>query len=152
MTTTSRINRSEEIRDAVRSVLPSGEPAIVFISLASLCVPTFSDRCQILIEEAGLDGYQIRRPSTGDDLQTVTGDAAVLDVWSGQWIGEHTVRTLFAGAPTWGHPGYRATVTYAWDADYDPTGTDVALAQVAVEHAGAIVRRERGFTNRASSA
>jgi hypothetical protein len=148
MTTTARSNDTETVMDALRGMMPSTFPAVVFTSLATLCVPTFSDGCYIVIEEEELGAYRIERPLTPTGAPDIRGhhehQHRIRDPWSGQWVGDHSVQTGFDLPRTDGHIGYRGSTLHTWNADYRPTGTDVALSQLAVDHAVTILRREQG--------
>lgn len=139
MTATVRVNHADVVLDALRAVLPSAVPALVFTSLAASCVPTFSDRCHVLLQEDGAGTYAIQRPLGGADadVRHRLGDAQ-----PGQWVGAHTIRTTFD--QTDGDGGYRGSVLQVWDNSYHPTDTDAALARLAVDHVVAILHRERG--------
>jgi hypothetical protein len=145
MTATIRVNETDAVIDALRGLLPSAMPALVFTSLAALCVPTFSDRCLILIEEDGVGTYLIERPliDTPDIGARPDNPHRVLDSWSGQWVSDHMVQTPFDQTRTGATAGYRGSVLHLWHNDYHPTGTDVALAQLAVDHAVSVLEREQ---------
>lgn len=82
MTATVRVNHADAVIDALRAVLPSPVPALVFTDLAASCVPTFSDRCHVLLDEHGLGIYAIQRPlSAADDADI---EHRMHRAWSGQ--------------------------------------------------------------------
>ncbi len=142
MTATVRVNHADAVIDAVRAVLPSPVPALVFTDLAASCVPTFSDRCHVLLAEDGVGTYTIQRPLTSGDVPDL--EHRIRGAWSGQWVGAHTIQTAFHRTSPDGGSGYRGSVVHTWDDDYRPTETDVALAQLAVAHALSILDREQG--------
>ncbi len=132
--------------DGLRGLIPSEWPALVFTSLAALSVPLFSDRCQIVVEEIGLATYRIERPITGAPF---VGDeqhrqTRVRDSWSGQWVSDHAVQTSFVEPASATGPGFRGTVLHLWNPAYQLTGTDLALAQLLVDHTIDLLRREQG--------
>jgi hypothetical protein len=143
---TARVNDTDAVMNALATIMPSTLPALVFTSLAAVSVPTFSDRCHIVIDEDGLGTYRIERPLTATaDLVGNPGSHhhRVRDAWSGQWVGGHMVQTSFDQTKTGRIIGYRVSVLHLWYGDYHPTGTDVALAQLAVDHAVAILTHEQ---------
>jgi hypothetical protein len=144
----ARINDTEAVMEALRGMLPSALPALVFTSLAAVSVPMFSDRCHILIDEDGVGSYRIERPLTETRNLGAHPNSQhrVRDAWSGQWVGDHSVQTTFDHTDTDRRIGYRVSVLHLWNRDYHPTGTDVALAQLAVDHAVAILHREQART------
>jgi hypothetical protein len=148
MTALARINDPAAMMDVLRAIMPSTFPAVVFTSLATLCVPAFSDGCTILVEEDELDAYRIHRPIARTAAPEMRdhpgGDNRIRDRWSGQWVGDHSVQTGFEVRGSEGRIAYRGSTVHRWNSDYQPTGTDVALAQLAVDHAVTILYREQG--------
>jgi hypothetical protein len=145
---TVRINDADAVMDALRGLLPSALPAVVFTRLAAASVPTFSDRCHIRIDEDGLGTYRIERPRTGTrDVGHPDSQNLVRDSWSGQLVGDHMVQTTFDRTNGGGLFGYKVSVLHLWNGGYRPTGTDVALAQLAVDHAVAILHREQAHAS-----
>lgn len=137
----ARVNDADVVIRAFRAMSPSVLPRLVFTSLAAASVPVFSDRCQIVIDGDGCEPCCIDLPLAGaPDLGGRFEDQIRgRDAWSGQWVGDHMVQTTFHQSPTNRRSGYRVTVLHQWHHDYTPTGTDVALAQLAVDHAAAIL-------------
>ena len=148
MSSLVRINHADAVMDGLRGLTLSPVPMLVFTSLAALSVPLFSDRCHVLIEQDGFAAQRIHRPIDSalepSPEQHEGGRSRVRDAWSGQWVGDHTVQTSFMETPTTTGVGFRGTVMHLWNADYRPTGTDLALAQLLVDHAVAVLRREQG--------
>lgn len=138
---TARVNDADVVMRAFRGMSTSALPALVFTSLAAASVPVFSDRCQIVIDGDGVETCHIDIPSGGTPDLTGHAQDRVRgrDAWSGQLVGDHMVQTMFHQSPTSRRSGYRVTVLHLWHQDYTPTGTDVALAQLAVDHAAAIL-------------
>lgn len=121
-----------ELRDLVRSV----EPAVVFSSLAHLCVPAFSDVCTIDIVEQGELAYRIAYYRSGLDPA---------DTWTGT-VSNWSVSTPFAGAhagDTHADGGYAGVMTNRWWSR-PPSSTDRARAVILARHAVATVSEERG--------
>lgn len=131
---------------ALRQVVASAEPGVVFTSLATICVPAFADECVVFIEETGAAAYQISRPPP----TSRTGAAALPGGWlralsrAGQEVTDHAVSTLIQAPPPSGAVAdYRGVLIQRWHTGYRPTCTDAALAQAAVDRAVALISQQR---------
>jgi hypothetical protein len=124
-------------------LVASAQPAVVFTSLAALCVPTFSDECRIVIDEDDCARYLIIRPlgAADNSLAAVSGERSAAATGP-QLLSGQTVRTPFLALSSTGEFDYRGVVTHYWRDDH-PTPVDAALAQLAVDRAVATVHRER---------
>ena len=140
-----RVDDSHDVVSAMRPLVASAQPAVVFTSLAALCVPTLSDECHVVIEEEGHVGYRIMYPVTdpGGGPAALGEEYVARAGGSTQLLGEHTVRTPILPAPLSGERAYRGVVVHRWRTGRHPTHTDAALAQLVVERAVAAVHQER---------
>ena len=107
--------------------MDSAQPAVVFTSLAEMCVPAFSDRCSIVIEEDDDLGYRIGRSVPGPSRNSM----------------HHVIRMPVRSEPLPGARQFHGVVVYSWFAGRRPTYADAALAQLMVERAIAAVHHER---------
>lgn len=112
----------------LRRLIASVEPAIVFSSLAALCVPLFSDACTVDIVEGGRVRYRIAYPRDAGAGNRTPADP-------------HEVVTTFA-CELRGWPPYTGVMTSRWHTRR-PTAQDETQAAGAVAHAIRTVRRER---------
>lgn len=120
-----------------RRLVGAVEPAIVFSSLAGLCVPGFSDLCSVDIVEGGRVRYRIAAPHTGGDPATSSGstgaDPQVAEVFK--------LRTTFDSALD-GWASYTGVMVHSWF-DYLPTAEDEERAARLVGHAIRVIADER---------
>jgi hypothetical protein len=130
---------------ALRQVIGSPLPAVVFTSLATRCVPLLSDGCRIVIEEEGRCGYRIEWPLGGAAGRppSLRGRQLTRPSRTGQILTENAVRTPFLGPTLDGEQGYRGVMLHLWNTGYRPTATDAAFAQLAVSQAVSLVHQER---------
>lgn len=146
------------VLSGLRHLDPSGEPARVFAGLAEACVPGLADECVIWISEQGRHPYRIRRASPGvpagaavvlDGMLTTTegsGTTVVTGSAAGAAaveITDHAVIARFVSPPWLGGPDYRGVLVCRWHTDHRPDHTKAALLGVMVDHATALVQRER---------
>lgn len=128
----------------IRHLLGSAEPARVFSQLASIAVPGVADACVIEISERAGHRYRIRQPAT-----LFSGAAQPEPPLTGQRP-QHAVTTLapdavtvqFASADD-GCQSYTGVLTCRWQDDYQPCDADAALLALLVDHATALIDRER---------
>ena len=117
----------------LRCLVRSSQPAVVFTSLAHLCVPAFSDACTVDIIEHDELAYRIaHRPAE-------TADGPV------DADGYRAVRAPFTSPPNQGgdeRDRYSGVVTYLWRSR-QPTPVDVARAAVLARYAVLAVHEER---------
>ena len=141
----------------LRHLSATGEPARVFTELAGVCVPALCDECVIEIVEQGGHRYRIRRPGPGPgrpvDGAGTTAAAVPATAAAGpapRWSGDGAAVTVSGGSvmarfgnPPGGGPGYTGDMVCTWRHGYLPSGSDAALVGVLVDHATALVHRER---------
>ena len=134
-----------------------GEPARVFTELAGVCVPALCDECLIEIVEQGGHRYRIRRPGPGPgrpvDGAGTTAAAVQATAAAGpvpRWSGNGAAVTVSGGSvlarfgnPPGGGPGYTGEMVCIWRRGHLPSEADAALVGVLVDHATALVHRER---------
>ena len=128
----------------MRHLVVSAQPAVVFTSLAALCVPAFSDECRIIIEEEGHVGYRIIRPvpDPGSQLAALSQEYVSREGGSRQLVGARIVRTPIVAMQLSGER-YRGVVVHHWHTGRHPTRADVARAQRIVDRAVVTVHQER---------
>jgi hypothetical protein len=135
--------------------LPAGEPARVFTELAGICVPALCDECWIEIVEQGGHRYRIRRPGPGQSAHRAATNGAAAEatgavVGAAAWSGNGAAVTVSGGSvlarfgnPPGGGPGYTGEMVCIWRRGHLPGDADAALVGVLVDHATALVHRER---------
>jgi hypothetical protein len=140
----------------LRHLPASTEPARVFTALAAVCTPALCDETVIDMTEHGGHRYRIRRPGPAvgpigtDDPTPVHGPVPSDGAgWSGAGstvtIAGHTLYAGF-GNPLGGGPAYTGQLIARWHG-YQPDNTDAALLGVLIDHATALVHRERTTTH-----
>lgn len=147
--------RLDRVLNGLRHLEASHEPARVFAGLVQVCIPALCDECQIDVTEEGTRTYRIRRvrpglvPSTAPDPESPTdradGTATGADADPSGITGtvdDPWIRVRFANAPGSGPP-FHGMVACRWDGSHSPTPSDRALVGVLVEHAIALIHRER---------
>lgn len=158
----------DRVLRGLRHLEGSYEPARVFAGLVQVCVPALCDECLIEVAEEGARPYRIRRVRPGL-APLVTADEEPPPEPAGRTgTGEETdalgvtvevegpwVRARFASSPGAG-PSYRGMVACRWHTGYLPAPSDWALIGVLVDHAVALIHRERsaltdGVTDLAAS-
>lgn len=147
--------RLDRVLEGLRHLDASHEPARVLAGLVQICVPALCDECLIEVTEQGMSPYRIRRtgpgltPTTSGHEGSLLDDAAtalpqrqanplgvVVDV-DGPWV-----RARFGNCPG-GEPPYQGVLLCRWHTDYVPVPSDRALIGVLVDHAVALIHRER---------
>lgn len=116
------------LAQAMDQLIASAQPAVVFSSLARLCVPAFSDRCIIDLTEDDNAAYRIDYPG-GARPAVPHADPARL-------------RTRVTATPGTAQRPYCAEVIHSWD-HYTPSDADAAIAQLLVTRAVTAIDRER---------
>ncbi len=134
------------VATGVRHLLGSAEPARVFSQLASICVPGVADSCVIELSERGGHRYRIRqpaddRPAGGTVTVSVPGDGS-RPVHAVATVSPRTVTVQFA-SPDEGCQSYIGLLSCRWKDGYQPCEADAALLALLVDHATALVERER---------
>lgn len=131
----------------LRHLDASTEPALVFSHLAAVCVPAACDDVVIdLVEDE--HGYRIRQPAAAPLPLRSAAPAIATSLSVGPVLGPHAV-TVGIGAPERGAVGseFTGTLVCTWRDGYQPSPADAALIGLMVDHAIALVHRER-MTNR----
>ena len=139
----------------LRHLSATGEPARVFTELAGVCVPALCDECVIEIVEQGGHRYRIRRPGPGQSAHRAATNGAAAEatgavVGAAAWSGNGAAVTVSGGSvlarfgnPPGGGPGYTGEMVCIWRRGHLPSEADAALVGVLVDHATALVHRER---------
>jgi hypothetical protein len=143
----------------LRHLSAAAEPARVFTDLAAVCVPALCDECVIEIVEQGGHRYRIRRPGPGPAhavaaTDGMTNPGATDGAGRGApWSGSGAVVTVSGesvmarfGNPPGGGPDYAGVLMCTWRHGHVPVEADAALVGVLVDHATALVHRERTTT------
>ncbi|UQX89292.1 ANTAR domain-containing protein [Jatrophihabitans telluris] len=125
-------------------LVASVEPAVVFSSLASACVPELADECHVtLVEDDGV-AYRISMPATANCLDTAIEDVGdVPPPWAAQHTGPGTLRTPIASPRADGERRYRGSVVHRWLDGHPPTAAQMHAALLLVDLAVVLVARER---------
>jgi hypothetical protein len=126
----------------LRHLEASPEPALVFSHLAAVCVPAVCDDVIIDLVENG-HGYRIRQPAVAPARQRPEESPVPLS-HAGPVLGAHTVSVAIdAAEPEQFGPGFTGTVLCTWRDGYQPAPADTSLIRLMVDHAVALVHRER---------
>lgn len=123
----------------------SPHPAVVFSSLAAMCVPAFSDHCEVLIAEAGQLRYRIVRPlSTSDRHESTFAQLArMFAEGRRQIVKEHSILTLVRGLSSGDELDYHGIVMHTWRDSLHPEPAHAAIAQRMVDRATVVVHQQR---------
>ncbi len=128
----------------LRHIDPSAEPAMVFSHLAAVCVPAVCDDMVIDLVENG-QAYRIRRPAA--DRQDKSRPSPLLEDGSlasrGTMLGPDSVTLTIPPAPDSAGAPFHGRVDCRWRDGYVPTLSDASLIELMVDHAAALVVRER---------
>ena len=142
----------------LRHLDASGEPSRVFAGLAAVCVPELCDECVVWISEQGQHPYRIRRasgavppgrPAILDGMLTATssGGTTILNGSpagaASVEISDHAVIARFGNPPFFGGPEYCGVIVCRWYTAHRPDDAEAALVGIMVDHATALVQRER---------
>lgn len=119
------------------SMVRSAEPAVVFSSVARLCVPTLSAHASIAISEGGEQNYLIAHPVEQTRVSPVVGGEVA---FGGIRIGHDSVVTEIHGDAIGPHASYQGVMALQIA---DPEPTDALIAQLIVERAAAVIAGER---------
>ena len=161
---TRRIDVSDVVA-RLRHLDASAEPAMVFSQLSAIFVPAFCDEVSIDLVEDGGHRYRIRRPSSaigssiGTSIPTANGTARAGANGGPRALPELTAPigsvpdpevsadsvTVEVRSPEGGvaGPPFAGVVTCAWREGYLPNAADGALIRLMVDHAVALIQRER---------
>jgi len=140
----------------LRHLSAAAEPARVFTDLAAVCVPALCDECVIEIVQQCGHRYRIRRPGPGPAHAVAATDGMTNpDATDGAgrgapWSRSGAVVTVSGesvmarfGNPPGGGPDYTGELVCTWRHGHVPVVADAALVGVLVDHAAALVHRER---------
>ncbi len=130
----------EPILQALNGLVASAEPAVVFTSLARLCVPVLCDGATITVTTADQLAYQAKWP-----WNAVNPEDSVLirQAMTGrQVVSSNAVLTPILGMSTEGAPDYQGVLALYFHTA-SPTPSHSVLAQLVVERAVAVIERER---------
>jgi hypothetical protein len=129
-----------DLAEAMHYLVASTEPAVVFSSLAKLCVPAFSDTCTVEIVEADRADYRIGYPPVGSTPRSQPvglANMAITDPADG-----HAISNQIEAPPIAGYSHYTGVITHTWReerADH----TNAVIARLLLDCAVAAVHRER---------
>jgi hypothetical protein len=127
----------------LRHIDPSAEPAMVFSHLAAVCVPAVCDDMVIDVVENG-QAYRIRRPAADRQDSSRPSPALAGSVASrGAILGPDSVTLTIPPAPESAGAPFHGRVECRWRDGYIPTQSDASLIELMVDHAAALVVRER---------
>ncbi len=161
---TRRIDVSDVVA-RLRHLDGSAEPAMVFSQLSAVFVPAFCDEVSIDLVEDGGHRYRIRRPSSaigstiGTSIPTANGTATAPGNGGPRTLPELSAPagsvpdpevtgdrvTVEVRSPEGGvaGPPFAGVVSCAWREGYLPNAADGALVRLMVDHAVALIQRER---------
>jgi hypothetical protein len=126
-----------DLLELLDSMVESAEPAVVFSSVARLCVPTLSSQVSIAITEGDEQNYLIAHPveqsRPGPDLG---GEVA----FGGIRVSDDCVVTEIHGDAVGSHAAFRGVMVLQLA---EPASMDALVAQLIVERAVAIIAGER---------
>jgi hypothetical protein len=131
----------------LRHLEASAEPALVFSHLAAVCVPAVCDDVVIDLVENG-HGYRIRRPapSTSPALPVAPPGTPSRSPSAGPVLGRDTVTVSIDSSEPGqdsAEAGFAGTLVCSWRDGYVPAPADAALIGLMVDHAVALIHRER---------
>ena len=127
----------------LRHLEASPEPALVFSHLAAVCVPAVCDDIIIDLVENG-HGYRIRQPAVAAPRQQLGPEFLLPPSAAGPVLGLHTVSvSIDAPEPDQAGPGFTGTLICTWRDGYEPAPADASLIGLMVDHAVALIHRER---------
>lgn len=139
-----RVHAAPDGAHELLHLVRSAEPAVVFTSLAHLCVPDFADACLVDIVEPGELAYRIMHHPG----RTSGSDAAA----GARSDGYRAVRTPFRSPPSEREDDrYRGVITYLWRG-HRPTLADAARAELMARHGVTTVHEERHHHSRPAAA
>jgi hypothetical protein len=129
-----------DIAAAMQHLVASTEPAVVFSSLAKLCVPAFCDTCTVEIVGDDRADYRIGYPLISSTARTQAAGLANGPLTDP--AGERAVSNQIEAPPIAGYPHYTGVVTHTWQ-DERPDHASAVIAQLLLDCAVAAVHRER---------
>ena len=130
----------EPVLQALDGLVTSAEPAVVFTSLARLCVPVLCDAATITVTTADQLAYQAKWPW---NVANPEDSGLIRQAMAGrQVVSSDAVLTPILGRSTEGVPDYRGVLALYFHTA-PPTPVHSVLAQLVVERAVAMIERER---------
>jgi hypothetical protein len=120
-----------DIESVISGIVCSDEPAVVLSSLARASSPAFSDACAVELSEGTESLFEITFP--------LPDEAAVPAYPGKRW---KSVTTPFQASSGHGFASFAGVLTHSW-AERDPTEDDAIIARLIVDHALAVLQRER---------
>jgi hypothetical protein len=134
------------VTKALRHLIASAEPALVFAHVAAICVPTVCDRCVIDISEGGASTYRIRRPGglwSIDDVDESDLGAGSLDrPINDPSPADRSMSYRLAFDGSGGNPaggGFTGVMTCTWSDAARPNDVDRKLLRLIADYACAVV-------------
>ncbi|HEX8082592.1 MAG TPA: ANTAR domain-containing protein [Jatrophihabitans sp.] len=125
---------------ALDGLVASAEPAVVFTSLARLCVPLICDAATVALKTADQQAYLTKWPWSAADPED---SALVREAMAGRQVVSHdAVLTPILGMSTEGVLDYQGVLTLAFHTER-PGPSHRVLAQLVVERAVTLIERER---------
>jgi hypothetical protein len=132
--------RIERLLQGVRPLVASGEPDVVFSSLARLCVPAFSDGCSVELHTGEHAVYRIRYPR--GRTHRLAGAVRTVNRFEDEGEFAAVVRVPIAPAEGAFGPAYRGEMVHVWK-EYQPGRGDRGLAELLVDRAQRIIEQRR---------
>lgn len=128
-----------DIERVVAGIMYSDEPAVVLSSLARSSIPAFSDACAIELSEGTDDPFHVSFPPSDEPSDE---PSEVLDEDVFPQDGEASVITPFQVSSGHGFASFAGVVIHSWAGRGHVAG-DLVIARLLVDHALAILQRER---------
>ena len=120
-----------DIERVVAGIMHSDERAVVLSSLARSSIPAFSDACAIDLSEGTDALFQVNFPPPEPPDEDVSPP-----------VGEASVTTPFQASSGRGFASFAGVVIHSW-AGRGPVAGNAVIARLLVDHALAILQRER---------
>lgn len=131
----------------LRHIDASAEPALMFSQLSAVCVPAVCDEVSIDLAEDGGHRYRIRRPSSASGERPLRGAPALTalpgPVPDPELAADSVTVAVQSAQRGLAGPAFAGVVKCNWRDGYLPTPADGALIRLMVDHAVALVHRER---------
>ena len=124
-----------DIERVVDGIMYSDEPAVVLSSLARSSIPAFSDACAIELSEGTDALFRVSFPPSDEPSELPDEDVF-------PQVGEASVATPFQASSGHGFASFAGVVIHSW-AGRHPVAGDAVIACLLVDHALAILQRER---------
>jgi ANTAR domain-containing protein len=126
-----------DLLEVLGSIVRSAEPAVVFSSVAQLCVPMLSARARIAITEADDRQYLIAHPLDPAHRDSgIDGEVA----FGGIRVADDSVVTEIQGDAVGSHTAFRGVMVLEVA---EPRRPDALVAQLVVDRAVAVITAER---------